>query len=164
MCRKAHSGGSVAVIVGLFFLHIHFVLPLVYFSDVEVSFLELFSFARLNRKLIEGVFGRIVTDRVIVTGERIAHIKERHPEDYELFLKYSKDAVEFPDYIVRDSEHVGTVFMIKKLTCTNLNVVIRLVLETDNPLHMNSVMTFYRIREKNLLKLILKNGFLYKRE
>ena len=131
---------------------------------MEVAFLELFSIAKLNRKLIESIFGKIITDQVIVTDERIAHIRERHPEDYELFQEYSKDAIETPDYIVRDNEHVGTVFMIKRLPDTNLNVVIRLVLETDDPSYMNSVMTFYRIREKNLQKLIQKHGLLYKRE
>lgn len=54
--------------------------------------------------------------------------------------------------------------MIKKLPETNLNVVVRVVLETDNSKWKNSVMTFYRIRERNLKKLIEKNGVLYKKE
>ena len=36
-----------------------------------------------------------------------------------------------PDLIIRDSKHIGTVFAVKKLPDTNLNVVVRLVLETD---------------------------------
>lgn len=40
--------------------------------------------------------------------------------------------------------------MVKKLPDTNLNVVVRVVLETDEIGWKNSVMTFYRIREKNL--------------
>ena len=47
--------------------------------------------------------------------------------------------------------------MVKKLPDTNLNVVVRVVLETDEIGWKNSVMTFYRIREKNLKKLIKKN-------
>ncbi len=68
--------------------------------------------------------------------------------------------------------------MVKKLPETNLNVVVRVVLETDDSKNVvvrvvletddsklkNSVMTFYRIREKNLKKLIEKNGMLYKKE
>lgn len=38
------------------------------------------------------------------------------------------------------------------------------VLGTDNSKLKNSVMTFYRIREKNLKKLIEKNRVLYKKE
>ena len=41
----------------------------------------------------------------------------------------------------------------KKLPDTNLNVVVRVVLETDEIGWKNSVMTFYRIREKNLKKI-----------
>lgn len=54
--------------------------------------------------------------------------------------------------------------MVKKLPYTNLNVVVRVVLETDEIGWKNSVMTFYRIREKNLKKLIKKNTLLYKKE
>ena len=37
-------------------------------------------------------------------------------------------------------------------------------IQTDENKLKNSVMTFYRIREKNLKKLIEKNGLLYKKE
>ena len=63
--------------------------------------------------------------------------------------------------IVQDIENPGTVFMIKKLPDTNLNVVVRLVLQGEDIKRKNSVMTFFRIREKNLVKLINKNKLLY---
>ena len=44
---------------------------------------------------------------------------------------------------------------------TNLNVVVRFVLQGEDTSRKNSVMTFYRIREKNLKKLINKNNLLY---
>lgn len=69
-----------------------------------------------------------------------------------------------PDLIIRDSKHIGTVFAVKKLPDTNLNVVVRLVLETDEAGLKNSVMTFYRLRERNLKKLLEKNQLLYTRE
>lgn len=39
--------------------------------------------------------------------------------------------MENPDFIIKDGKHDGTVFMVKKLQETNLNVVVRVVLETD---------------------------------
>ena len=54
--------------------------------------------------------------------------------------------------------------MVKKLSDTNLNVVVRVVLDTDKNGLQNSVMTFYRIRERNLRKMIEKNTLLYKKE
>ena len=121
--------------------------------------------------VIEKEFGKIQTDEIIVTNERENHIKARHPEDYELFQKYGAETVNNPDFIIRDGKNQGTVFMVRKLPDTNLNVVVRVALDTDEEGLKNSVMTFYRIRERNLKKLIEKNSILigkdsvlYKRE
>ena len=54
--------------------------------------------------------------------------------------------------------------MVKKLPDTNLNVVARLVVDDDNENFKNSVMTFYRIRNRNLEKLANMNKTLYKKE
>lgn len=125
---------------------------------------EIRGLGRINTALLEKEFGKIQTDRIIVTNERLLHIQERHPQDYELFEKYGQDSVQNPDYIIRDMKNKGTVFMVKKLSDTNLNVVVRVVLDTDKNGLQNSVMTFYRIRERNLRKMIEKNTLLYKKE
>ena len=130
----------------------------------ENSVAEIRNLGKINIKVLEKEFGKIQTDEIIVTNERIDHIKERHPEDYNLFEKYGKESVSSPDLIIKDMKNKGTVFMVKKLPETNLNVVVRVVLETDDSKLKNSVMTFYRIRERNLKKLIEKNGMLYKKE
>lgn len=111
---------------------------------------ELISLGKINTAILEEEFGKILCDDIIVTSERIRHIKERHPEDYALFEEFGRDAVANPDVIIRDQGHEGTVFMVKKMEKTNLNVVVRVVLETDNPEYKNSVMTFYRLRDRNL--------------
>ena len=115
-------------------------------------------------RLLQDEFGSILTDEVIITDERAEHIRTKHPEDYDLFVQYSRAVISEPDYIVRDMKNIGTVFFVRHLPDTNLNVVVRLVLEGDNPEHKNSVMTFYRLRNKNLEKLISKNKLLYKNE
>lgn len=79
-------------------------------------------------------------------------------------LQYGKQCVQNPDYIIKDCKNENTVFMIMKLPNTNLNVVSRLALETDKNGLKNSVMTFYRIRKRNLKKLIDKNAVLYSKE
>ena len=55
--------------------------------------------------------------------------------------------------IIKDCKNENTVFMIKKLEVSNLNVVVKLILDTDIINFKNSVMTFYRIRNSNLRKL-----------
>ena len=122
------------------------------------------SLGKLNTEPLTKEFGELQTDEVIVTNERNEHIKTHHPEDFELFEKYGIDTVLSPNTIIKDLKHKGTVFMIKQLPDTNLNVVVRLALDTDVKGLKNSVMTFFRIRNSNLKKLIKKNKLLYKSE
>lgn len=124
----------------------------------EVNFL-----GRLKQELFPAYYGNLLTDEVVITAERMEHIMEHHPIDVELFSKYGADSVENPDLIIEDAKNSDTVFLVKKIPDTNLNVVVRLVLKADEKHPKNSVMTFYRIREKNLVKLIEKNNLLYKR-
>lgn len=53
--------------------------------------------------------------------------------------------------------------MIKKMDGINLNVALRLALATGEDGRKNSIMTFWRIRDRNLKKLIEKNKLLYKK-
>lgn len=133
-------------------------------SDGSVNKIELTVLGNLDPSPLISTFGHLQTTEVVVTDERIAHIKERHPEDYLLFEQYGRESILSPDILIQDIKNVGTVFAVKKLPDTNLNVVLRLVLDTDNPDFKNSVMTFYRIREKNLKKLMEKNPVLYIKE
>ena len=119
---------------------------------------------KLNTKPLTEEFGELYTDEVIVTDERLEHIKTHHPEDYELFEQYGKDTVLSPDEILVDNKHPTTVLMIKHLPDSNLNVVVRLALDPEHPDYKNSIMTFYRIRESNLAKLRKKSKTLYKCE
>ena len=130
----------------------------------DIAMVKIQFLGKIDIQILEKEYGKILTDEIIVINERISHIKERHPEDYSLFEKYGCESVTSPDLIIKDIKHCGTVFMIKKLPQTNLNVIVRVVLETDNNNLKNSIMTFYRIRDKNLKKLIEKNRLLYKKE
>lgn len=130
----------------------------------EYTMTEIRSLGKIDIKILEKEYGKIQTDEIIVTNERINHIKGRHPEDFEFVHKYGIESVEHPDVIIKDEKHEGHVFMDKRIPDTNLNVVVRVALETDEEGLKNSVMTFYRIRERNLRKLSEKNKLLYKRE
>ena len=125
---------------------------------------EIIQLGKINTTPLEKEFGKLKTDEIIITNERIDHIKKRHPEDFLLFEKYGVQTVENPDTIIKDCKNKGTVFMVKKLPDTNLSVVARLVVDDDNENFKNSVMTFYRIRNRNLEKLANKNKTLYKKE
>ena len=40
---------------------------------------------KIDQEIYQCITNDIVTDEVIITDERIEHIKERHPNDYERF-------------------------------------------------------------------------------
>ena len=126
--------------------------------------MELLIIGKIKKELFSKKYGNIKTEKVIVTCERIRHIQARHPEDYELFIKYRKECIESPDIIINDDKNVETVFMIKKLPDVNLNIVIRLSLKNEENRLDHSVMTCWRVRNKNLVKMMRKNQVLYKKE
>lgn len=127
--------------------------------DVEIQFI-----GKIDKTVFETEFGKLQTDEVVLTNERYAHILLRHPQDYSYFENYGVDAVNHPDYILKDEKHESTAFLIKRLPDVNINVVIRLAIETDDEGLKNSIMTFHRVRDSNLKKMLTRNKMLYKRE
>lgn len=125
---------------------------------------EYISLGFMETSYLEKEFGKLQTNEIIVTKERLGHIRQRHAEDFALFDEYAAMTVSSPDLVLKDTNNDGTVFVVKHPPYTNLNVVIRLALGTDEGGHKNSVMTFYRIRERNLKKLKNKHKTLYNRE
>ena len=130
-------------------------------EDFNLS--QIKTLGKLNTEIIEMEFGNIQTSDVILTKERSTHIMSHHSQDYKLFENHGSISIEQPDYIIKDKNHIGTVFMVKKMSNTNLNVIVRIALSTDKDGLHNSVMTFYRLRERNLEKLINKHKLLYKK-
>ena len=92
---------------------------------------EFIKLGEIDTALLEKEFGHLKTNELIVTNERINHIKTHHPEDYELFEQYGLLTAREPDIILKDCSNRGTVFMIKALENVNLNVVVRLVIDGD---------------------------------
>ena len=125
---------------------------------------ELRVLGEIDESVLEVEFGTLQSTEVIVTEERIKHIRERHPQDVELFESYGPYLVTEPDIIIKDTKNEGTVFMVKYLSDCNINEVVRLALETEDEDLKNSVMTFYRIRTKNLVKMLRKNKEIYRKE
>lgn len=106
----------------------------------------------------------IMTDEVIITNERIDHIKERHPGDYERFCSYLPLIVSDPDYIIAD-KRPNTAMVLKEISENGekFRVALRLVTPNDNLDYKNSILTFLKIREKEWKRLINNKEVLYKK-
>lgn len=121
---------------------------------------------KIDKEVYKCITEDIVTDEVIITDERIGHIKERHPNDYEKYCEYLKLIVEEPDYIV-ETKKPNTALILKEIKESNerqFKTVLRLTTSTDNPGFKNSIITFMKINEKEWNRLLRNKLILYKKE
>ena len=58
---------------------------------------EIIRLGKFNIQPLEKKFGKLKANDVIITNERIEHIKKRHPEDFKLFEQYGRQTIENPD-------------------------------------------------------------------
>ena len=124
---------------------------------------ETYFLCRLNKDLYRIISPDIATDEVIVTEERLQHIMERHPKDYDLFLKYGVDMIINPDYILEANLPVSAViFKEVQEGSEKLKLILRLKTSADPATFKNSVITFQAIREKEWRRILRNKKILYK--
>ena len=118
---------------------------------------------KIDLSIIENSFGKLPTNEVVLTDERMQHIKEKHADDFLLLEEYGRDILENPDIILNDEKRENTIFVIKHIIETNMNIIVKLAIPEDDKHPKNSVMTAYRLRDSNLKKLEKKHKILYKK-
>lgn len=120
---------------------------------------------RIDVKKYRVVSDKITTDEVIITDERIQHIKNRHPNDFERYSKYISDIVENPQYII-EANKPNTAFVLKKYIENEerFQLILRLAVEGDKPGYKNSVITFLKVEEKRFKRYLRTKKVLYKSE
>ena len=104
-------------------------------------------------------------DDVIITEERISHIKERHPYDFEKYCDYLRKIVEEPDYIIQSNKS-NTALILKAFDeeDNSFKTILRLKTSSDDPKFKNSIITFMRINKKEWNRLLRNKSILYKKE
>lgn len=134
-------------------------------TETEEKGIEVHTIGKIDRNIYRCITDDIVTDEVIITDERIAHIKLRHPNDYERFYSYIPEIIENPDYIIA-SNKPDTATVLKQITDKGekFQLVLRLITSKDNTDFKNSVITFLNISERTWNKYLRNKEILYKRE
>ena len=135
-------------------------------KTMDKSTVDVHRVGKIDRNIYMCITDDIVTDEVIITDERIQHIKERHPTDYERYYGFLKEIVENPDYIV-ESNKPNTALILKQIAESEekqFKTILRLTTSTDNPEFKNSIITFMKINEKEWSRLIRNKKILYKKE
>ena len=107
----------------------------------------------------------IKSNEVIITDERIQHIKDRHPNDYERYRGYMREIVSNPDYII-EANKTNTSLLLKSFSEgeEQFKTILRLVTSSDNPDFKNSIITFMKINKKEWQRLLRNKKILYKSE
>ena len=107
----------------------------------------------------------IRTNEVVITQERIQHIKDRHPNDFERYSGYITEIVESPDYIL-EANKPNTAFLLKEFAEADerFQFILRLAVEGDKPGYKNSVITFLKVEEKRYKRYLRTKKILYKSE
>ena len=120
---------------------------------------------KLNTETYRVVSEQIQTDDVVITDERIRHIKDRHPNDYEKYARYMRDIVENPQYIL-EANKPNTALLLKQYVedGEQFQLVLRLSVAGDYPGYKNSVITFLRISERTWKRYLHNKKILYKSE
>lgn len=131
----------------------------------EEKVIGVHSVGKIDREIYKCITEDIVTDEVIITDERIQHIKDRHPDDYERYYSYLKEIVEHPQYIVETAKP-NTALILKEFTDgeEQFKTVLRLTTSTDNPDFKNSIITFMKINNKEWGRMLRNKKILYKKE
>ena len=111
------------------------------------------------------ISANIRTDEVVITDERIEHIRQRHPNDFERYAQYMAEIVEAPDYIL-EANRPNTVFLLKAFEedGERFQLILRLAVEGDKPEYKNSVITFLNVEEKRYRRYLRTKKVLYKSE
>ena len=120
---------------------------------------------KLDIEIYKCVTADIQTDEVIITDERVQHIKERHPNDFERYCQYMREIIENPEYIV-EANKPKSALLLKTFTEGEdvFKTVLRLITSDDDPAFKNSIITFMKIDDKEYKRLVKNKKVLYKSE
>lgn len=120
---------------------------------------------RIDIEKYRCITDEIATDEVIITSERIQHIEERHPGDYEQFVKYIADILANPDYILEANKpNTGVILKEIEENGEKFKVILRVKVESDPAEYRNSILSFWQIGETTWKKNVKNKKILYKRE
>ena len=124
----------------------------------------MYKVGRIDIEKYKCVTPEIVTDEVIITDERIAHIQERHPDDFERFVSYMPQIISDPDYIV-EANKAHTAVILKEIeeNGEKFKLILRLKMPNDPAEYKNSIISFWHIGDATWKKMIKNKNILYKK-
>ena len=120
---------------------------------------------RIDLNIFKVIAADISTDVVVLTDERLEHIRSRHPNDIERYFDCLRCLVEEPDYIL-EANKPSTAVLLKRFSEAgkNFQLVLRLKTAADPDGRMNSIITFMKVYDSKYQQFLRTKKILYKRE
>lgn len=120
---------------------------------------------KIDKNIYKCVTEDIKTDEVIITDERIQHIKERHPNDYERFYSYIPEMISNPDYVI-EANKANTAVILKEIKANDerFKLILRMAVQSDPKEYKNSVISFWKVGEATWKKALKNKKVLYRSE
>ncbi len=120
---------------------------------------------KIDKNIYKCITKNIRTDEVIITEERIQHIKDRHPNDYERYCSYIPDIIANPDYLVQANKE-NTAVVLKEIKENNekFKLILKLTMPNDPENYKNSIISFWVIGDTTWKKTLKNKKILYKAE
>ena len=120
---------------------------------------------KIDKAIYSLVEREIQSSDVVITDERIEHIKERHPQDYERFMRYIPQIIQEPDYIIASSKpHTAVILKMIEENGERFKAILRLKVEKDPSHYRHSIISFWRIGDATWKKILRNKVILYRRE
>ena len=126
----------------------------------------MYSVGKIDCELYRCIAPDIKTDEVIITEERIDHIRERRGNEfYERYRGLFEEIIQDPDYIFKDKRE-NTALVCKRILEDEkyVNIVLRIAIETDQSEYKNSIITAIGESEKRFQQRLRNHSALYKKE
>ena len=139
-------------------------LDIMQYKQIKDEGLNVHFIGKLDKKLYSCVTNDITTDDVIITDERIRHIREHHPSHFEDIAPFLQAAVASPDYILKDAPNTGLILKLIEDNGQQIQIVLRLHTSSDEHGYKNSVISAWKISESRWNNYIRNKKILYKKE
>lgn len=126
---------------------------------------DVHSVGKIDKDIYKCITDDIVTDEVIITDERIAHILERHPDDYERFYSYIPEILKKPDYIIAaNRDNTGVLLKEIERNGEKFKLILRIAVKNDPAGYKNSIISFWHIGDTTWRKTLKNKNILYRGE
>ena len=119
---------------------------------------------KIDTAMFSRISTSIITNEVVITKKQDEHAVERHGNVFEKYKPHIEDILLNPDWIIRDSKRPNTALILKTFKGEeqkNVNIVLRLIVEGENPEYKNSIITIWEMNDKKMKQAIRNKEVVY---